>query len=57
MPGKMSFKDYMTCPMCDVEVPMTGEEQVGGEVYCPYCETPLKLLKNKEDELYLVEDF
>jgi hypothetical protein len=44
--------------MCDVEVPMTGEEKVGDQVYCPYCQTPLKLRKkNVDDTLYLEEDF
>ncbi len=48
---------YMTCPLCDCEIPMSGDEKVGTEVYCPYCECPLKLRKTKDDELYLQEDF
>jgi hypothetical protein len=43
--------------MCDVEIPMSGDEREGDEVYCPYCESPLKLKKTKEDETYLQEDF
>ncbi len=48
---------YLTCPMCDVEVPMAGDEKVGEQVYCPYCQTPLALRKKKTDELYLEEDY
>jgi hypothetical protein len=43
--------------MCDTEIPMSGDERVGEEVYCPYCQCPLKLKKTKKDELYLQEDF
>ncbi len=48
---------YMTCPICDAEIAV-GDEKVGEEICCPYCQSPLKLRKNKEtDELYLREDF
>lgn len=58
----MSHKDehaiYLTCPMCDVDVPMSGEEKVGEQVFCPYCQTPLKIKKNRvDDSLFLEEDF
>ncbi len=57
MPQKGSYS-YLTCPMCDVEIPMAGDEKVGESVYCPYCQTPLALRKErKTDELYLEEDF
>ena len=48
---------YLNCPMCDCEIPTEGEESAGDEVSCPYCETPLKVRKNKEDELSLEENF
>lgn len=56
MPPKGSYS-YLTCPMCDVEIPLAGDEKVGEQVYCPYCQTPLALRKTKADELYLEEDF
>ncbi|WKZ32148.1 MAG: hypothetical protein QY316_09545 [Thermodesulfobacteriota bacterium] len=57
MPQKGSC-NYLTCPMCDVEVPMAGDEKIGESVYCPYCQTPLALRKEKEtEELFLEEDF
>lgn len=48
---------YLTCPMCDVEVPMAGDEKVGEQVFCPYCQCPLSIRKSKNDEVYLEEDF
>ncbi|MBI5642747.1 MAG: lysine biosynthesis protein LysW [Deltaproteobacteria bacterium] len=56
MPLKESYS-YLTCPMCDVEVPMSGDEKVGEQVFCPYCQAPLALRKKKTDELYLEEDY
>ncbi len=48
---------YLSCPMCDVEIPRSGDEKVGEDVYCPYCQTPLKLKKTKTDEYYLQENY
>ena len=49
---------YLTCPMCDADVPVSGDEKVGESIYCAYCQTPLKLRKIKNtEELYLQEDF
>ncbi len=48
---------YLNCPMCDAEVPLDGDENVGEQVYCPYCQAPLALRKKKTDETYLEEDF
>jgi hypothetical protein len=57
MPQKASYTDYLTCPMCDVEVPLAGDEKVGEQVFCPYCQTPLSLRKSKAEEYYLEEDY
>ncbi len=57
MPIKGSYSSYLTCPLCDCEIPLSGDERIGEEIYCPYCECPLKLKKNRDDELYLQEDF
>lgn len=58
MPQKSSFSQYLSCPMCDVEIPLSGDEEVGEQIYCPYCQTPLVLRqRKKEEELYLEEDF
>lgn len=57
MPLKASYSDYLTCPMCDVEVPLSGDERPGEQVFCPYCQTPLALRKTKTEEYYLEEDY
>ncbi len=53
---KKGAEAYLPCPLCDVEVPMSGDEDPGAELYCPYCETPLKLKKDKNDVLFLQDD-
>ncbi|VAW35763.1 hypothetical protein MNBD_DELTA02-1185 [hydrothermal vent metagenome] len=48
---------YLECPMCDCEIPISGEEDMRDEIYCPYCDTPLLLKKNRNDEFFLQENF
>lgn len=38
------------CPICDADVPMSGDERAGDVVYCTYCEVPLRLTKLSADE-------
>lgn len=48
----------MICPLCDVEIEMTRNEKVGDELFCTFCESPLKLkMKKESEELFLMEDF
>ena len=45
------------CPICDADVPMSGDERTGDVVYCAYCEAPLRLAKlSSEDEPHLTEE-
>ena len=48
--------EYLSCPVCDVEVPMGGDEEPGAEVHCPYCESPLKVSKDRKDVFFLRDD-
>ncbi len=57
MPPERSHGGYLACPMCDAEVPITGDEKIGEEIFCLFCTTPLKLKKTKTDELFLEENF
>ena len=57
MPLKLAYSGYLTCPLCEAEVPLDGDEKVGDQVCCPYCESPLKLKKTRAEEAFLVEDF
>lgn len=48
----------LICPLCDVDIEMTQNEKVGDELFCNYCESPLKIrMKKESEEVYLVEDF
>jgi hypothetical protein len=47
------------CPICNADVPLSGDEKKGDEVYCTYCGAPLKLAGKGDDfdEAELEEDF
>jgi len=38
-----------TCPICQAEVPLDGDERHGDPVYCSYCEMELRLKRKGED--------
>jgi hypothetical protein len=46
----------LTCPICDADIPLDGDEMSGDLVVCSYCSMTFKMLKNQEDWT-LVEDF
>ncbi len=39
----------LSCPICNADVPMSGEERVGDEICCAYCEAPLRIHGSAED--------
>ena len=43
------------CPICQAEVPLSGEESHGDSIYCTYCEMELRL-KRKGNEWEAEED-
>ena len=43
------------CPICDAELIFSGDEEVGEEVFCAYCNSPF-ILVIKEDETFDVEE-
>jgi hypothetical protein len=47
------------CPICNADVPLTGDEKKGDEVFCTYCGAPLRLAgKGDEyDEAELEDDY
>ena len=53
------MRSELSCPICNADVPMSGDEQRGDEVFCTYCGAPLTVKGSKEDEseLELEEDF
>jgi hypothetical protein len=46
----------VTCPICDADIPLDGDETSGDLVLCSYCKMTFKMLK-KMDDWTLVEDF
>ncbi len=47
----------LACPICDADVPLSGDEKPGQEVYCAYCRAPLTVKRGSdEDDLELEED-
>jgi hypothetical protein len=37
------------CPICQAEVPLSGEERPGDAVYCSYCEIELRLKRTGKE--------
>ncbi|MBI5233360.1 MAG: hypothetical protein HY880_03300 [Deltaproteobacteria bacterium] len=54
---KGSKSQYLSCPLCDADMPMEPDFEAGDEVICTYCDSPLRIRKTKEDEYCLEEDF
>jgi hypothetical protein len=46
----------LTCPICEADIPLDGDEKSGDMVVCSYCSMTFKMLK-KTDDWTLVEDF
>jgi DNA-directed RNA polymerase subunit RPC12/RpoP len=53
------MRSELSCPICNADVPMNGDEQQGDEVFCTYCKAPLTIKGSREDpsEKELEEDF
>jgi hypothetical protein len=53
------MRSELSCPICNADVPLSGDEKPGEEVFCTYCKAPLTLKGSGKDleELELEEDF
>jgi hypothetical protein len=40
----------MTCPICQADVPLAGDEKPGQEVYCTYCGAPCRITGKPGDD-------
>jgi hypothetical protein len=45
-----------SCPICNADFPLRGDEQTGEEVYCSYCRAPCRLTAPATDEGCEVEE-
>ena len=49
-------KDY-SCPVCDADLILDGDEKPGDSIYCSYCNSKIKLYaKRGSEEFKLVDD-
>ena len=46
----------LSCPICNADFPLSGDEQAGEEVYCAYCSAPCKLTASASSEDCEVEE-
>jgi hypothetical protein len=52
----------LTCPVCSADLPLTGDEKRGDEIFCVFCGAPCRLqirpkVKEEGDEYSAEEDF
>jgi DNA-directed RNA polymerase subunit RPC12/RpoP len=50
----------LTCPICQADVPLSGDEKPGEEVACTYCGAPCRISGRPDEdpkEWELEEDF
>ena len=46
----------VSCPICSADVPVSGDEKAGEEIYCAYCAAPLVVKGTNDDDLIELED-
>jgi hypothetical protein len=46
----------MTCPICEADIPLDGDEKTGDLILCSYCKVTFKMVKAK-DKWVLEDDF
>ena len=48
----------VTCPICDADIPLGGDEVAGEEIFCTYCSAPCRLTAGSQsDDCEAEEDF
>jgi len=45
-----------SCPICNADFPLNGDELAGEEVFCSYCGAPCRLTAAAADESCEVEE-
>jgi len=57
----MANKD-LSCPICNADLPLNGDERQGDEIFCTYCGAPCRLMvkpkkQDTPDEYMAEEDY
>jgi hypothetical protein len=50
----------LTCPVCTADIPLSGDEKKGDEVFCTFCGAPCRIAGkagSDDEEFALEEDF
>ncbi len=47
----------VSCPVCQADIPLSGDEIPGSEIYCTYCGAPCKLQGKLDEDAEAEEDF
>jgi DNA-directed RNA polymerase subunit RPC12/RpoP len=53
----------LSCPVCNADLPLTGDERKGDEIFCTYCGAPCRLMvrpkkgEPENDEMSAEEDY
>ena len=45
----MAIRD-LSCPVCNADFPLAGDERAGEEVFCTYCGAPCRLTASAGSE-------
>jgi len=60
-PRGMATKD-LSCPICSADLPLSGDEKQGDEIFCTYCGAPCRLAVkpkrrgDQQDDEYAAEE-
>ncbi len=46
----------LSCPICDADFALSGEEKAGEEVFCSFCGAPSRLTRDPYDEECEIEE-
>ncbi len=50
-------RNELSCPICNADVPLAGDEKPGDEVFCTYCGAPFRLAGDlSSDDCELMEE-
>ena len=47
----------LSCPTCEADIPLVGDERVGQELLCLYCGAPSKIRAAEEQQIELEDDY
>ncbi|MDG2051066.1 MAG: hypothetical protein P8M78_12975 [Myxococcota bacterium] len=54
--GLSMKKGEPSCPICNADIPLAGDESPGDDVFCSVCGAPLRI-KPSEEDWEVEEDF